>query len=161
MHDTRRPDDLLTPPLEPAGRVDQQVVTGLDGRDRRLDELPRVVVAPAALLGHLGNLERVDDPHDRVQERNAVRPRVDERPERSVRADVHEDEGRVDVAGMVRQHEDRSLDVPKCLEPADAYAVPQREHQPCEPSEKRSGELPHGSRVVHSVEGGSRDARSH
>jgi hypothetical protein len=78
-----------------------------------------------AVGDHVGDLERIEEAHERVEVKGLEHEADDERAERNFAAELGHDEDGVDVAGMVGEDEGRALERAEFVEAVDVDAVTQ------------------------------------
>ena len=128
-HGPRGADFLDSPPLGPAGRIDQEALAAVQPRGDGVDHRQRLFAGVAAMLVQVRHLDRVDQPHERIEQRLAIHARGDDRPHPARNADVRQHQRRIDQPRVIGHHQRRAAEVAEFLQSfhADPVAEPGQE----------------------------------
>ena len=128
-HGPRGADFLDPPPLGPAGRIDQETLAAVQPRGDGVEHRQRLFTGVAALFFEVRHLNRVDQPHERIEQRLAVHARGDDRPHPARNADVRQHQRRIDQPRVIGHHQRRAAEVAEFLQSfhADPVAEPGEE----------------------------------
>jgi hypothetical protein len=144
MDDAGRTDDLAVAALQPAGRINQKALSGVEPRGDGVDEVLRLGGRRAALGGEVGHLEGADELHQGQQRQQAVGARIDERPQRRRQRHVGQYRRRIDVGRVVGEHECRAAEPPHRLHAVGGDAIAEVQQRPHESPEESIGSQCHG-----------------
>ena len=120
-----------------AGRVDQEALAAFQSGHNGVDHGQRAIPRRDAVLAQVRHLERLDQTHQGQQERVAVHASGDHGAHRLSQADMAPDQRRVDVTGMVRQHECRPAQPLQFFQPDNLHSVAPMQSPPRHPPKNR------------------------
>jgi hypothetical protein len=89
---------------------------------------------------HVGDLEGVDEGHQRAQMNGAIHEADDERAQRNFAAELGHDKDGIDVAGVIRQDEERTANGAEAIEAVDLDAVTKPDEGATDIAKKKLGE---------------------
>ncbi len=145
-HGPRGADFLDSPPLDPAGRINQEIIAPIQPRGDGVDHRQRLVAGLSAMPDQLRDLDRVDQPHERIEQRPAIHARRDDWPQPPGDVDVRQHQGRIDQPHVIGHHQRGAAEIAKFLQSfhADPVAKPGQEanqHPVTSPDPLHDGDL--------------------
>ena len=122
------PDQLRLLEADLPGGIDQEALAAAEPFDDRVDHRQGPLVGGPAVLGQVGHLQGVDQPHQRAEQRNPVDAGIHDRAERASEPQVGDHQGRIDIGGMAGHDQRWPVEPLQLPEPRDLDAIAPVEH---------------------------------